>query len=670
MVADDHPTLARRRGRIVASDLAKHEFEVEFHLSKTEKIVNKTNTMSEVNDDDTYPDLLDVDTDPRSSFTRLISAYDLALPEIASSKGKGRSNKKAKNNKSAAQSLRPAQCTLNIEEDEAHGIHGFGMVVRVSTLNELVCLKDSEILEHRLSEIMQERDEQEEAAKALEEQIEQVKIQEAEEQERKAIAKRFQRYEKEIDDRREKARRILSSGKSKFIKGLKTKPEAPEKLYLDSDSLASSVHNGFVDFLVTLHEGENEKEELELIEAIEEAEYSPNAVEYDESSETTRTCFFFVDDNHKIPLCIVDHKVQQAPDSRESPSSMKEEGDILMNYIMEQGQFDELCNETGLPKSDAYMLVHALIHFEMGSPKEFEIPSRVFRRLIKRDFLDRNFVREVFSGNEEVGHAQNQLILRAVSQRLSKRLSFDLSDRVRQLVHKMELEGEQASDSDQDSDDSGSTEEQNDRLLSIDPSLFQKFCKVTGLIESDALCLVVQYLQHREGKAFIPDLDQLPEYYLVMLIRSGFLDHDLVMKFLSGGGGFLTGEMFLTLVNKTLEDRFMFSLSDLLPASVTQTVRDRDEVTDDEDNCFIEELPSGDEMTQAGDGEETDVGSNVDINDEVLPPDEDETTQAEDEDEDEVEVVGEEGNEIVDASDDNTESSVDDEEVNEDSAAV
>ena len=634
MVADDHPTLARRRGRIVASDLAKHEFEVEFHLSKTEKIVNKTNTMSEVNDDDTYPDLLDVDTDPRSSFTRLISAYDLALPEIASSKGKGRSNKKAKNNKSAAQSLRPAQCTLNIEEDEAHGIHGFGMVVRVSTLNELVCLKDSEILEHRLSEIMQERDEQEEAAKALEEQIEQVKIQEAEEQERKAIAKRFQRYEKEIDDRREKARRILSSGKSKFIKGLKTKPEAPEKLYLDSDSLASSVHNGFVDFLVTLHEGENEKEELELIEAIEEAEYSPNAVEYDESSETTRTCFFFVDDNHKIPLCIVDHKVQQVPNSREIPSFMKEEADVLMSYLMEQDQFDELCSETGLSKTDACMLVNALIHLEMGSPKEFKIPSRVVRRLIKRDFLGRDFVNEVFSGDKEVEHAQTRLLLRAASQSLSKRLSFDLSDRVRKLVHKhqLELEGEQESDSDHDSDDSdsaGGRESENlHRFLSdfVDPDLFPKFCMITGLTQQDAFTIVAQYLRLRLGKitAPCPELDRLPELYLGKLIESDFLNRRLAMEFLEIEEGRMSGEVFLTLVDRILEERHKFSLSDLVLADL-----------EPHDDCIIEELPS----------------------------DYDETTQEE--------VVGEEGNEIVDASDDKTESSVVDEEVvNENSATV
>lgn len=647
MVADDHPTLARRRGRIVASDLAKHEFEVEFHRSKTEKIVNKkTNTMSEVNDDDTY-DLLDVDdTDTRSAFTRLkISAYDLALPESASSKGKGRSNKKAKNNnKFAAQSLRPPQCTLNIEEDEAHDIHGFGMVVRASTLNELVGLKDSETLVHRLGEIMQERDKEEEAAKALEEQKEQAKIQEAEEREKQEIAKRFRQYEKEINGRRKKARRILSSGKSKFMKGLKTKPEAPEKLYSDSDSLASSVHNGFIDFLVTFHEGENEKEELELIEAIEEAEYSPNAVEYDESSETTRTCFFFVDDNHKIPLCIVDHKIQQAPDSREIPLSMKEEGDILMNYIMEQGQFDELCNETGLPKSDAYMLVHALIHFEMGSPKEFEIPSRVFRRLIKRDFLDRNFVREVFSGNEEVGHAQNQLILRAVSQRLSKRLSFDLSDRVRQLVHKMELEGEQASDSDQDSDDSGSAggrESENiHRVLPdiVDLGLFAKFCMITGLTQQDAFTIVARYLLLRLKKITGRELDRLPELYLGKLIESGFLNRRLAMEFLNMDGGSMCGETFLVLVDRILEGHHKFSLFDMILADLEPRVFSV--VVDDSDQCFIEELP----------------------------PDEDETTQAEDEDE--VEVVGKEGNEIVDASDDNTKSSVDDEEVNEDSAVV
>ena len=171
MVADDHPTLAGRNGRIVALDAAKHEFEVEFHRSKTENIVNKTNAKSGVNDDDTY-DLFDVDTDAGSSFTRLkISAYDLALPEIASGKGKDSGNKIAKNNKSASQTLRPAQCTLNIEEDESNDIRGFKMVVRASTLNELAGLDDSATLAHRLSEIMQEGVQEEGAARAAEEQM-------------------------------------------------------------------------------------------------------------------------------------------------------------------------------------------------------------------------------------------------------------------------------------------------------------------------------------------------------------------------------------------------------------------------------------------------------------------------------------------------------------------
>ena len=565
MVADDHPTLAGRRGRIAASDLANHDFEVEFHRSKAEKIVNKTNTMREVNDDDTY-DLLDVDTDARPSFTRLkISSYDLALPEIASSKGKGRS-KKAKNNKSAAQSLRPAQCTLNIEEDEAHDIHGFGMVVTASTLNELAGLKDSEILEHRLSEIMKERDEEEEAAKALEEQKEHAKIREAEEREKEEIAKLFRQHEKEINGRRKKARRILSSGKSKFVKGLKTKPEPPEKLYCDSDSLTSSIHNGFIDLLVTLHEGENEKEVLELTEAIEEAEFSPNAVEYDESTETTRTCFLFEDDNRKIPLCIVDYKFQQAPDSRAIPSPTEEDVDIVINSIMEQKQFDELCSETGLRKGDVLILLLALIQIEKGSDTKFDLSPRVVRRLIKRDLLDMDFVQEILS-RDEGGSDQAQIFLRVVSQRLSRRLSFDLSDLVRKLVHKMELEGEQASDSDQDSDDSGSTEEKNEHLRRLsdvlDLRVLEKFCKVTGLNESDALQLVVQYLRFSCGNAVAQELDRLPELYLGKLIESGFLNHDFVAEFFDTNGGFMFGEMFLTLVNNILEYRFMFSLSDL-----------------------------------------------------------------------------------------------------------
>ena len=621
MVVDDHPTLAGRRGRIIASDLANHEFEVEFHRSKAEKIVNKTNTMRDVNDDDTY-DLLYVDTDARPSFTRLkISAYDLALPEIASSKGMGRSNKKAKNNKSVSQSLRPVQCTLNIEEDEAHNIHGFGMVVRASTLNELAGLKDSEILEHRLSEIMKERDEEEEAAKALEEQKEQATIRETEEREKQEIAKRFRQHEKEINGRRKKARRILSSGKSKFVKGLKTKPEPPEKLYYDSDSLSSSIHNGFVDLLVTLHEVKIDEEACALMEAIEEAEFSPNAVEYDESSETTRTCFLFEDDNHKIPLCIVDYKFQQAPDSREIPSSMDKEVDIVMNSIMEQCQYDELCSETGLRKGDALTLVHTLIQIEKDSDTKFDLPPRVVKRFIRHDLLDEDFVQEILSRDD--GSDQARLFLRAVSQRLSVRLSFDLVDLVRKLVYKMDRDG-LVSDSDHDSDDSNSIEWGRDhmRQLSdiIDLRALEKFCKVTGLCRQDALNLVVHYVAFvSEGEAVAQELlDKLPARLLGNLVRSGFFDHDFIAEILDTNGGFMSGEMFLTLVNDTLESRFWFSLSDLL--LVNQKAHYLDEVTDDEDGCF-DELSSDDDGTDVGSDEE-DIG---DDDDENIDDDEDDS---------------------------------------------
>lgn len=658
MVADDHPTLAGRSGRIVASDLAKHEFEVEFHRSKTEKIVNKTNTMSEVNDDDTY-DLLDVDTDASSSFTRLkISAYDLAIPEIASGKSKGRSNKKAKNNKSAAQLLRPAQCALKIEEDEAHDIHGFGMVVRASTLNELAGLKDSEILEHRLSEIMQERDEQEEAAKALEEQKEQAKIREAEEQEKQEILNRFQQYEREIKGRRKKARRILSSGKSKLVKALKTKPE---DLYDNSDDLHTSINNGLIDVLVILHECEDDQEAHDLLVAIREAEFSPTSVEYDESSETARTCFLLKDDNHKIPLCVVDHKLDMSDFSRILPA-MKEDFDSLVRTIMEPVQFDELCSETGLRKSDALMFVHTLIRIEEDSPSNMEIPLHVVKHLVKSDLLDKGFVKKVLS-RDEGEPDQNQLILRAASQRLSKRLSFDLSGLVHEIANKVKVfDRERVSDSDQDSDSVERGTNHMRRLSDcIDSSVFEKFCKVTGLNESDALLFVADYLVFMHGReALAPELDKPPERFLGNLVRSGFFDQDFVTKVADTNGGFMSGEMFFTLVNYILETRFMFSLSDLVLVDLARLfddsqaechraldVSEESELQlDGESIFFIEELPSDEKVTEAddetdedepdedsntddnigddeddsddddGDDDETDGASNVDINEE------------------------------------------------------
>lgn len=678
MVADDHPTLAGRSGRIVASDITKHEFEVEFHRSKIEKIVNKANTMSGVDDDDTY-DLLDVD-EASSSFTRLkISAYDLAEPEIASRKGKARSNKKAKNNKSVAQSLRPAQWTLNIEEDEANNIHGFGMVVKASTLNELAGLKDSEILTQRLSEIMKERDEQEEAAKALEEMKEQTKIREAEEQEKQEIFKRFQQYEREIKGRRKKARRILSSGKSKFVKALRTKPETPEKLYFDSGSPTSSVYNGYIDVLVTLHEREDDQEAHDLIEAMRGAEL-PTTVEYDESSETTRTCCLFEDDNHKIPLCVFDHELDMS-DFTKTLLLTEEDVDSLVRTIMEPVQFDELCSETGLRKSDAFIFVQTLIHIEENTGPNITIPLRIVKRFVKSDVLDKGFANKVLS-RDEGGPDQTRLILRAASQRLSKRLSFDLSDLVRKLVHKMEREGEQASsDSDQDSDDSDSVERGTDyiRRLSnfIDSSVFEKFCKVTGLNETDAVLFFGDYLVFMHGReAVAPELDKLPDRFLGKLVKSGFLDQDFVTKVVVASGGFMSSELIFTLVNSILEKRCMFSLSDLVLVDLAPRlfdfgiagsqaechraldVSEESELQlDGESIFFIEELPSDEKVTEAddvtdeddpdedsntddnigddeddsddgdGDDDETDVGSDVDINEEE-DIDDDELTDA------------------------------------------
>ena len=148
-IANDHPTLAGRTGKIVDSDLAKHEFEIELHRVDDENLANEADTVSSTSTSDTADcgagDIF-IDADDSSAVDRArISTYDLAVPEVevAGGRGKGRSNKNAKNNKPAAQSLRPAQCTFSIEQDEANNIQGFGIVVKASTLNELAGLKDS-----------------------------------------------------------------------------------------------------------------------------------------------------------------------------------------------------------------------------------------------------------------------------------------------------------------------------------------------------------------------------------------------------------------------------------------------------------------------------------------------------------------------------------------------
>ena len=596
MVADDHPTLSGRTGRIVDSDISKNEFQVEFHRSKNEKIANKntkTVAMSAINDDDHY-DVFDVDTggtDASTAFTRLkISAYDLAVPEVTGGRGKGRSNKNAKNNKPAAQSLRPAECTLVIDEDETNNIHGFSMVVRASTLNELAGLKDSELLAQRLGEIMKERDEQEEAAKVLEEQNKQAKIREAEEQEKQEIAKRFRKYEKEINGRKKKARRILSSGKSKFVKALKTKPETPEKLYDGSDSLEASVHNGFVDLLATLHE-RDDKEAQELIEAIRGSELSPSTIEFNESDEGTKVCLLFEDEDHKIPLCIVNH-------SGENHVPMKDEFDTVVNSMFEQDQFDELCCETGLQRREALIFVHALINIEKDSGIEFEIPHRVIRRLIERDLLDSDFVREVFSGDEGVASDKARLFLRAVSQRLSMRLSFNLSDLVRGLVQIIEeFDPEQVSDSDERP---ASDEENLDEMEIIrhvlDQAMCRELCALTNMTEKETTLFIANTLRWKINGC---EPDPLPSSVLVKLLSSGLVPYNIVDD-VRRNFGFVPSQIIYPLVEQSLRDNFNLNLTDIIVRleNFCQALDAREESElqlDDKDKCFIEEFSSDDD---------------------------------------------------------------------------
>lgn len=492
IVANDHTTLAGRSGKIVRSDSEKHEFEIEFYPNKQEKLAK------------------------RSAATRMkISAYDLALPETIDSKGRGRGSKRAKKNKSTGQVPRPTECTLRIEEDEANDIQGFSMVVTASTLNELAGLKDSETFTQRLSEIMQHRDQQEENAKALREEKEQTKIQQAEEQEKKEVAQRFFQYEKEIKGRSKKARRILSSGKSNFLNAIKGKSE---DFYEDS-----AVRKGFVDVLVVLFEREDDESRRDLIAAILDSGFRPNATEYDTSGEITRTCVLFEDDNNKIPLCILDYEVLILEPELDS--------------VMERDQFDELCSETGLSESDAEQFVLALVEMEINP--EFRLPCSVVYRLMRTHFLDQSFVNEVFSRDER---RSNEILLRVVRHRLSKNLSFNLSDHVRSIARKklfeiMPPKQEHVSDCDEDS---GSTEATNEDLL------------------NDVVLLL--------------------------------LDNNLVRHVILEKKGDMTGEILLALLDHRLQECNGFSFSQFVKLE-----------RDDESQLFIEEIPSADEASQADD---------------------------------------------------------------------
>ena len=167
----------------------------------------------------------------------------------------------------------------------------------------------------------------------------------------------------------------------------------------------------------------------------------------------------------------------------------------------------------------------------------------------------------------------------------------------------------------------------------IDLRVLEKFCKVTGLCRQDALNLLVHYVAFvSEGKAVAQELDRLPELYLGKLIESGFLNHDFVAENFDTNGGFMTDEMLLTLVSNTLEDRFMFSLSDLL--LVNLKVHHRDEMTDDEDNCFIEELPSDDDETVGSEEEEIGDDDNIDYDEDDSDVDDGDDDDEHDDDDD------------------------------------
>ena len=141
MASHHFSALVGRSGKIVGSNSSRHEVEIEFLPNKHEKMAKTTAAASRATSSarDDFADLVN-ETSP--STRMMISVYDLALPEAADFKGKGKKGgKKGKKNRSAAQAARLIQYTIDIDEDVENDIHGFSIAVKASTLNELAGIK-------------------------------------------------------------------------------------------------------------------------------------------------------------------------------------------------------------------------------------------------------------------------------------------------------------------------------------------------------------------------------------------------------------------------------------------------------------------------------------------------------------------------------------------------
>ena len=612
--------LVGRSGKIVGSNSSRHEFEIEFLPNKHEKMAKTTAAASRATSSarDDFADLVN-ETSP--STRMMISVYDLALPEAADFKGKGKKGgKKGKKNRSAAQAARLIQYTIDIDEDVENDIHGFSIVVKASTLNELAGIKDSAKFEQRLEEIMRERDQDEEDARALKEEEEQAKIREAEEKEKRETAQHFQQYEKEINSRRKKARRVLAAG-SKFVEGLKNKPDDPfEDLYNDADSLQGHIQNRFIDLLVILHECEDDQDATEMAEAIVDSGLSPNAVEYDEFGEKTRTVVFFEHDEKKVPVAIFDRKLLLSGHDDEDPA---------------WDGCDELCRHfPGLSKRNACNLILAmLVHRQECSKTSrpsagqkcdapaFDAP--LVRCLIKCDLLEKDFVQHLLS-RERTNFDLDRIICAIVTRQLQERFNFSLDDVLKNLVEvdgdeesASEFEGDRDEELASDDEDCSTFRREIHLNQVIDQDRLKELCSVTDMTEDEAICFVVHLSSSHSG-----ELSSIPREVVMKLIISGLVEAKIWF-----GCSKTRSDILYDLVNQRLKYRFNFSLCDVIDLRrlLLQVDHGSEECAshlDEEDKCFIEELSSTDDdeatradetQTSEGDGEadeDEDEGSN------------------------------------------------------------
>ena len=604
--------LVGRSGKIVGSNSSRHEFEIELLPNKHEKMAktaaaSASKATSSARDE--FADLVN-EASPSTCTRMMISVYDLALPEAADFKGKGKKGgKKGKKNRSAAQAARPIQYTVDIDEDVENDIHGFSMVVKASTLNELAGIKDSVKFEERLEEIMRERDQDEEDARALKEEEEQAKIRKAEEKEKRETAQRFQQYEKDINSRRKKARRIQAAG-SKFAKKLKNKSEDPiQDLYYDNEFPQGRIQNGFIDLLVILHECEDDQDAIEMAKAILESDLSPNAVEYDKFGEKTRTVVFFEHDEKKFPLAIFDHKLLLSGLDDEEPVLGYEKLEQELQPHVDWDRFDELCTLTGLSKQNALALIFAMIVHKTECSKTsrpsagrkcddpaFNAP--LVQCLIKSKLLEKDFVRELFS-RERTNFEKDRIIFAIVTRQLQERFNFSLDDVLKDSVEVVDGDEESASEFDGDGDEESASDDEDFSTFRrhldqfIDLNRFKDFCSVTDMTQEEAFCFVVNLMKFHSG-----ELSPIPPKVVLKLITSGLVEAEIYF----GCSDFARSELLYTLVNQRLEDRFNFSLYDIILPDARRVLlqlhhgsEESSSHLDEDDKCFIEELPSSDD---------------------------------------------------------------------------